>query len=225
MFIETEEEELIDFADRITPASWIFPKDYDYVHNTTPGNFYIEIKFRSEPDRKGVAGEVKAIMTYCRGAASLQFHLYSHPNGKDKKESSDRKGTVIHELAHIAVARFALLQKKGRRNEEITVILPSVCLEFNEDPHGATFQAALTVMLARAIKYAGDTLTDDTVDNISVDLMMYAAGRRKSAYERRLVKWLESGGSVLEWEKAGGPRGRRRDDLLQFTSHFLIMSY
>jgi hypothetical protein len=113
------------------------------------------------------------------------------------------QGIVIHELAHIAVDRFALFKTKDRRNSShrrsekesntaIALLIGSQ--EFDGgDPHGGTFQRAWGIMLERAKKYASNALSEEIIELTEIALMRYEVGYRQSSWERRLLKDQKKG--------------------------------
>jgi len=177
MFTDTGKEEIRLFADRITPANWIFPKtvgedqrvmkDISEGAKCVVGNLYLNLFFFDEQyEEDSRAGQVTDPMKYWNGAAYGNLAVFYHTE-EMVNDGFSWKGTIIHELAHNAADRYLLW--KTTRSQFGMAWRPT-----GFDMHGPEFQRALLVVLRRAIK--NDTeLTDEVIDEIDSELTEYAS--------------------------------------------------
>ena len=176
MFTDTEQEEIRLFADRITPANWIFPKtveegrkvmeDISKGAKSVIGNVYLDLFFHDEEydGENRLFGEASSPMRCENGAVFGNLAVFYHTEEMIIDNfTSSMKRTIIHELAHNAVERYLLWKTKS-----------SITMRVGFDTHGPEFQRALWMMLRRAIKYDTE-LADEVIEEIDFELDRYAA--------------------------------------------------
>ena len=169
---DAEQEKVRLLADRITPKSWHImadPGDFKFIPGTLNINFWFLYSDYGDGDyiddcRLGeVHGPMyvypisffkdqfrdaeEAVKKYGDGfIANVEIRIY--PSGA----FWDLEGTVIHELAHVAVARYQMWQQKPQKNNM------SFALEREDDMHGPLFQRFYRIMLNRTKKVFGEEM-------------------------------------------------------------------
>ena len=118
MFPNAEKIKIKDFAERITPPNWNISID-DATLKGGPGILNIRLFFINRHHEEPLkAGEAHGPMRFYKGAARTELWLY--PHGREHNEAGwSWEGTIIHELAHIAVTRLIAL--KTKRHKQNTV--------------------------------------------------------------------------------------------------------
>ncbi len=163
-FSDTEQEEIRQFADRITPKNWnifIHPKDFKYI----PGILNIQLYFFDVIDdfdehMATVHGPMRVCLIsffkdhYPEAAEAFQKYgegsFASSLIGIHPTASWDLEGTIIHELAHVAVDRLKVFQQKPmKKNLSFAFKYP------DEDLHGQLFQRFYRILLNRTEKMFG----------------------------------------------------------------------
>ena len=172
--------EAIEFIDRITPKNWIpclddnklidlFKNGFKKKSSDLSASLYIRffiINEKNDDDNKR-PGECHGPMRFYNGFSSCEMWIYPH-KGYEKDEIT-WQGTVIHELAHIAVDRLMAYRIKAHKGS--TSLVNSI-VYLDENPHGPTFQKALRRMLNRAFQVYGNEL-DEVYMEIEFDLDQY----------------------------------------------------
>ena len=183
-FSDAEQEKIRQFANRITPKNWniwINPKDCKYI----PGILSIYLCFHDDDTIDARMGSVHgSIQVY---PISI-FKEVNPEAAKALKKYGDGpftqvtieiypvavfvglEDTIIHELAHVAVDRYATWQQKPVKKNL------SFALEKPEDGiHGVLFQRFYRIMLHRTEKVFGK----ERVKEKWKDLEFYEKGMHK----------------------------------------------
>ena len=169
-----QQEEMRQFMDRITPNNWnIFTLETGKYICDVAGtlNVLLILKDYTPEDDLFTVARVRGPMSFVRlnGIMTAKIEVWIYPHGDLHKEAGTSwKGTIIHELAHVAVYRCVASKKKAHKTEGVISLL-----DVEEEPHGPTFQRALTVMLNRAIAEFGDEVLEDGVLSELVDDLDY----------------------------------------------------
>ena len=139
-----------EFADRITPPSWNIRIPGSGAYVKVPGTLNILLIPSDRPadDNPNTLGAVPSLMTFCNNVAETDLWLYPHVN-----KDSNWQATLIHELAHVAVNRWASFKARAHRVDGSVNFWLA-----NEAPHGPLFQEALSLMLTRVMRELGSEL-------------------------------------------------------------------
>jgi hypothetical protein len=176
-----EVAEIKTFIDSITPKHWI-PivgyKEMKEFFNTVlreqssdvQGALYLQVLIMDEKNYvdSGRLAECRGPMRFFDGFATCELWIYPH-EGYEKRGIS-WKGTLIHEIAHIAVNRLMAIKLKEQRR---TGTLINSSVDLKENQHGPTFQKALIRMLQRAYRVYGDDLEEVWFEIVNIDLNIY----------------------------------------------------
>jgi len=162
-------EVMCQLADKITPPNWnITTKHDDFKY--IPGTLNICLWFEDSDyidldENMGEAGPMHVYkISFLKDAvpeaaeAFKKFGDGSFAKVEIRIKSSclDLEGTVIHELAHVAVKRYAMWQQKLYKND---LIFPLTNLE--EDMHGPLFCGFFRLLLKRAEKVFGKDMVEE----------------------------------------------------------------
>ena len=174
-----EAAEIRTFINSITPKNWIptfddkeltelfdsgFKKKPSDLHASLYINVFI-VESKHEDDSQRL-GECHGPMMFYDGFSSCELWIYPHKGHKEDMVSW--QGTIIHELAHIAVDRLVALKLKPHKAR----CLVNTSVDLDENPHGPTFQKALWRMAYRAYQVYGDEL-EDVLFETELDLDRY----------------------------------------------------
>ena len=135
-----DKERMLRFANRITPPNWNVWCDSLSEPIVDRGILNIRLGAFPYPpdDGRNLAGATERC-----GIIYMGGHTYSHI--KIFPTQGDWPGTVVHELAHIAVYRRLSLINKPYKEE----LGFATCKMFNEDEHGQRFDRALEFLRLR----------------------------------------------------------------------------
>lgn len=137
---------MADFANKITPPNWnVWCESDDQV---IPRRGYLNISLIAEGTnceayhKKHIRGlaNINGI-EYLSGIASTQITIYPY--------MGDWPGTIIHELAHVAVDRRLSLKKKPYNEPEFAFCNSRI---FHIDDHDPMFDRALELLRMRLLK-------------------------------------------------------------------------
>ena len=161
-------KELCQFAKKITPKNWnISIEHHGYKGKSGMLNIWLLFHDRAHCTDRGSVGESHSPMRFIGGAAFAEIWLY--PLNQDHSDYGiSSKGTIIPELAHIAVDRYAAFKEKVYRPDG-TMIARMI----EEEPHGQNFQRAMRILLNRAISIYGEQELSDLIDEILFDVDQY----------------------------------------------------
>ena len=171
-FSEIDKERIRQFGNIITPPNWNFytsNEDFKYIPWTL-NIFFWFIEDEEDPYANERLGEVHgpvriepiSLWADCseRAAAILEKYgdgyvsvaeIRFYPNS-----IIDLEGTLIHELAHLAVSRLNMRKQKPWKNN-----LPFCIERIEDDMHGPIFQKFWRVMINRAKKVFGEERVKD----------------------------------------------------------------
>jgi len=163
------------FANEITPPTWnVFLDHKDFRYKPRTLNIWLEIL--GEEQRSGLEEDEHEFIG--RVTSPMEFFLISHCTDfqPDAVKALEKYGdgiissshiqicpesdieiecTIVHELAHIAVARRKAQQLKPLQNH-----LPIMSHRIDcEDEHGPTFLRAYEGMIIRTEKFFGNDMT------------------------------------------------------------------
>ena len=162
--------------ERMLPKNWHLIDENNALHPDlyrgkwipkTRNTLFIPVYFiNGTPEEDPLRmGESHGPMRFDDGFAVKELFIYPH-----KKEHSEMRhtmiGTIIHELAHIAVDR--LLAWRLRKTQPLI----NSAADFGENQHGATFQRALKVFIERMASVYGDEL-GRVIEEMSEDLSYF----------------------------------------------------
>jgi hypothetical protein len=158
---ETEEDELIEFANAITPPNWIISREPTL--KPKPGTLHVSVMFFYPYN----GGQCSPMVFENRGA-------YTGIRISDDLPPDDLQHVILHELSHVASDRLMAFQKKIYRVDMATI---SHSMEDPEGQHGRLFIYSYTLMLNRAIRIYGETAmkkvsekVDGAISNYEWDL-------------------------------------------------------
>jgi hypothetical protein len=167
--------EIRQFMDGITPNNWnIYTNEKGrYIHEIAGTlNVFLVLKDDTAEDDHLRAGGVLSSMSFVWVdgivTAKIEVWICLHRDLHGLAGMS-WKGTILHELAHVAVHRCVAFRKKAHKTEgDINHH------DIEEGSHGRSFQRALTVMLNRAIAAFGkEVLGDGVLSELVGDLDYY----------------------------------------------------
>lgn len=112
----------------------------------------------------------QALLTHGDGNIAQQ-EIWIYPDAEEPENSGCTwKGTLIHELAHVAVNRYAVFKIKALRKE---ICLVDSLQDLEENMHGPYFLKAYEIMIDRAVSTFEDQLEEDVMDDVFIDYDMY----------------------------------------------------
>lgn len=144
-----DKKRMTDFANKITPPHWNVWYESDSQVILKRG--YLNILLIAEGSdhevdhKKGVKGLTNTLgIEFLNGIARTKIIIYPY--------MGDWPGTIIHELAHIAVDRRLSLKKKPYNEPEFAFCNSRM---FHIDDHGPMFDRALYLLRARLVTSYG----------------------------------------------------------------------
>lgn len=167
---DAEQEEIIEFANKITPSNWHIcsgsPKDWKYE----PGilNIILDIDDQDIEELYDLEDEEDDIFVGQVWGKMRFMHLKNF--GIDRKGKiamahivvraawGDLLGTIVHELAHVAVDRYAAFKTKTYKTGGLGL---GSYRDVEEDMHGPIFQKALWLIVKRAVKKYGYQIPEE----------------------------------------------------------------
>jgi hypothetical protein len=161
-------KELCQFANKITPKNWYISTEH-HANKDDPGTLNIWLLFNDQAHDEDTdrAGGPHDPMRFLNGVAFAEIRLYPL-NQNHEGFVLSWKGTIIHELAHIAVDRYGAFKKKIYRPGGAMIARMT-----EENMHGPTFQKALRLMLVRAASVYGEQVLGNVIDETLSALDMY----------------------------------------------------
>ena len=162
---EKEKEDLVTFANKITPHSWNVIKDQNFCKNESGiFNVILDImdgptwaKAQDEEDTE-FFGRVKEGLKYdSNGIAETKLEICP------KMDTGVYK-TIVHELSHIAVNRCQAWRLKAIKNNMETVDLGVE----GETDHGPTFQKAFQILINRSKNLLSQADMEDLIKELNV---------------------------------------------------------
>lgn len=172
--------EIKAFINSITPNNWIpslddkelkelFENGFRKRPSDLQSSLYIQVFIIDEKNDVDYQrlGECHGPMRFYDGFSSCALWVYPHEGYE--QDMISWQGTIIHELAHIAVNRLVSLKLKPYKTNRPLV---NASVDLDENQHGPTFQKAVRRMLYRAYQVYGDEL-EDTLIETEIDLDKY----------------------------------------------------
>ena len=142
---DDDKQRMVNFANKITPSHWNVWSEDDSQVILKRGylNILLFAKAADHQGRheKGIRGSVNARgIEYLHGIGRSNITVYPH--------MGDWPGTIIHELAHLAVDRRLSLTKKTYNEPEYAYCTSRI---FHIDDHGALFDRAIYLLRMRLL--------------------------------------------------------------------------
>lgn len=170
-------KEIINFIEAIVPKNWRIIRDIEDLKRGIEIPLRLNIKLfhldiSNEDDPLRIA-EIHG-GHQCWGKYTGMTELWLYPiTDRHKEERLTWKGSIIHELAHVAVDRWLAWKMKVHKNRGIV----NSAVDLDEPMHeSSTFQNALYTILMRAIRILGDKLEEEVINDVNENLEFYGSG-------------------------------------------------
>ena len=149
-----DQDTIKDFIESITPGNWVVLTEYEMLRRRFENNLkkldadppcrlYISLFVENREDKYRMGSSSGHIKEYS-GFSSCELFLYPH-----FIEDFSWQGTVIHELAHIAVLRWVNFRFSRKKP-----------FSFTEASHGPVFEKARLRILERARNILGENFDE-----------------------------------------------------------------
>jgi hypothetical protein len=161
-------KELCQFANMITPKNWnVSTEHHGFKGESGTLNIWLLFHDKGHYEDVWMLAESHSLIRFLDGAAFADIWLYPL-NQNHEGFVVSYKGTIIHELAHIAVDRYVAFKEKVYRPGGAMIARMT-----EENMHGLTFQKALRLILVRAASVYGEQVLGSVIDETLSALDMY----------------------------------------------------